>query len=117
MPVAGGSSWVDPGDRVVAVVGDPDRAGAGGDAERPLADRDRRADDAAGLRIQAGDAVVVIVGDPHEAVAEGQLARVAADSGRADDLARPAVQARDGAVAGVGDPGGALGLDHATRAV
>ena len=82
-----------------------------------LAHGDRRADDAAGGRVEAGDAVVVVVGDPHEAVAEGQLAGVGADLGRAEHGAGLAVQAGDGAVAGVRDPCRLGGLDHAAGLV
>src|SRR3954462_11017033 len=89
---------LDAADCVGLVVGDPDRPRSRGDAERPLADRDRGALDAPALLVDAADGVVVVVRHPHRAEAGDELARVPAHADRpAERLAGELVQAGDGA--------------------
>src|SRR5215211_8348521 len=69
----------------VAVVGDPDSAGVGGDTQRLGADRDRRSHHAAARRVDAGHRVVVAIRHPHRSGPGGDLARVVTHPDRGPD--------------------------------
>ena len=73
-PIDSGSR-LDPGDRAVAVVGDPDGFAADRDGARVAADRDRVADRFAAVDVDPADRVVAGVGDPDDAGAGVDPAR------------------------------------------
>src|SRR5262249_13643226 len=105
---------VDPRDRAVAGVRNPDAAVQICDAGRAVAHVER-VDDVVVLGIDLGHGPVQAVGDPDGPVPDGDAARLAPDVDRVNELLRRRIDARHGVAVRVGDPGRALAHGDVAR--